>query len=68
MTGIFCLKALLVLVGAFLAVDLWAWLTGQSLSQWVIVEKERSLFSRLLILTLIVAVAVFLIFHFELLR
>jgi hypothetical protein len=67
MTGAFCLKALFVLIGAWLLIDLYAYLRGQSLSQWVI-KLKQNWFSRILILSLILVAASFLIIHFELLR
>lgn len=68
MTGIFMLKLLAILLSAFGAAEIAAWLSGETLSQWVIKEKERSLSSRLVILSLIFAVTAFLVVHFELLK
>ena len=68
MTGIFMLKLLAILLAAFGAAELIAWASGETLSQWVIKEKNRSLWSRLIILSLIFAVTAFLVVHFELLK
>ena len=68
MTAIEIAKVFAVLLGAFLAADLWAWLTGESLSQAIIRIKQRDRVFRLAMIALLLVAAAFLAVHFELLR
>lgn len=66
MNGIQVLKILGVLLGAFLLVDLYAYITGQTLTQWCIEQKKRFTWFRLALLAIIVVAGLFLVVHFEL--
>jgi hypothetical protein len=68
MTGIQMLKCLGVLLGAFLLVDLYAYCVGQTLSQWIVVQKNKFTWFRLAVFSIIVVAAGWLIIHFELLE
>jgi hypothetical protein len=67
MTGIQMLKCLAILLGAFLLVDLYAYWQGQTLTQWVIEQKNRFTWFRLAVFSIIVVAAGFMIVHLELL-
>jgi hypothetical protein len=68
MTGIQMLKCLGVLLGAFLLVDLYAYFTNQTLTQWVVEQKNRFTWFRLAVFSIIVVAAGYLVIHFELLN
>jgi hypothetical protein len=68
MTGIQMLKCLGVLLGAFLLVDLYAYFTGETLTQILIRYKNKFPWFRLAVFSIIVVAAGYLVVHFELLR
>lgn len=68
MTGIQTLLAFAVLLGAFLVVDLYSYIFGQTLTQFCIEQKNKFTWFRLALLAIIVVAAAFLVVHFELLR
>ena len=68
MTGIQMVACLGVLLGAFFLVDLYAFCVGQTLTQWVVEQKNRFTWFRLAVFAIIVVAAGFLMIHFELFR
>jgi hypothetical protein len=68
MTGIQMLKCLGILLAAFLLVDLYAYCVGQTLSQWIIEQKNKFTWFRLVVFAVILLAATLLIVHFELLK
>jgi hypothetical protein len=62
------LKCLFVLLAAFLLVDLYAYCTNQTLTQWIIEQKDKFSWFRLAVFSIIVVAGGWLIIHFELLK
>lgn len=68
MTGIQVLKIFSILLAAFLVVDLYAYCVGETLSQFIIAQKNKFTWFRLVVLAVILLTGTLLIVHFELLK